>query len=63
MGGGNNKTVAVSVAGSICVILAWVIKEKLHVDVPGDVSAAFQSLLAIAVVYLVPHSSGAGQTN
>ena len=60
---GNNKTIAVSVAGSICVVLAWVVKEKFHVDIPGDVSAAIQSLLSIGVVYLVPHSSASGQPN
>lgn len=63
MGAGNNKTIAVSVAGSICVIIAWALKEKFHVDIPPDVSAAAQGLLSIAVVYLVPHSSAAGATN
>ena len=63
MAGGNQKTVAVSVAGSICVILAWVVKEKFHVDIPVEVSAAIQSLLSIAVVFLVPHSAANGQAN
>lgn len=63
MGNGNSKTVAVSIAGSICVILAWLVKEKFHVDIPTDVSAAGQSLLSILVVYLVPHSNAAGQAN
>lgn len=63
MGGGNNKTVAVSVASSLCVILAWVVKEKLHVDIPGDVQSAIQGLLSIGVVFLVPHSASSGQAN
>lgn len=61
--GGNSKTVAVSIAGSICVIMSWVVKEKLHIDIPTDVTAAFQTLISICVVFFVPHSNADGTTN
>lgn len=63
MGGGNNKALAAAVAGQVCVIVAWLVKEKFHVDIPQDVSAAVQGLLSFVAVWLIPHSASNGQTN
>lgn len=61
--GGNNKTVGIALANSICVILAWVVKEKFGIDVPADVQAATQGLISLIVVYAIPHSNSAGAAN
>jgi len=62
-GGGNNKAVAAAIAGSICTIAAWSIKVHAGLDIPGDVEAAFQSLITMLAVYFIPHSNSQGIVN
>ena len=61
--GGNNKTISVAIAGSICTIAAWVVQTKFGLDVPADVQSAVQNLITIITVYMVPHSNASGQAN
>ena len=51
---GNNKAIAAVVAGAITTIAAYALSLD-HIMPPIEVVGAFQTLVTVAAVYLVPH--------
>jgi len=54
---GANKAIGSGVAGSLTIILVWVMG-LFHVQVPPEVAASMTAVIGTAVVYVVPHGNG-----
>lgn len=52
---GNGKVYAAGISGAAVVVLAWVLHQFAHVDLPPEVQASVQTILTGAAVYFVPH--------
>lgn len=57
---GYGKSMAAVAAGALATIVIWVIDQFLPTPMPAEISAAVQTLLTTAAVFLTPHDFGSG---
>lgn len=50
------KVMAGAAAGAATVVLAWLLKDFAHLDMPAEVSSALTVLFSFVVSYLVPEA-------
>lgn len=52
---GNGKVLAAGASGAVMTIIAYALHAAFHLDLPGEVLAAGQTLITGAAVYFTPH--------
>jgi len=57
---GYGKALAAGASGALVTILAWVLDQFFHVQIPVEVAASFQTVIVGAFVYFTPHSVANG---
>lgn len=54
---GNNKAIAAVLGGALSTIVVYLIEKITHQPLPADISAAMQTVVVTALVWLVPHGT------